>query len=51
MRVVVVGWLSVRETGTDELDKQLKVEENHGFSWRHETLLQTELIVIIYGLL
>ena len=29
---VVVEWLSVRETGADELNKQLTVEENHGWS-------------------
>ena len=34
--------LFVRETGADELDKQLIVEENHGFSSRHETLLPHE---------
>ena len=32
MHVVVVEWLSVRETVADELDKQLTVEENHGCS-------------------
>ena len=32
MHVVVVGWLSVRETGADELNKQLTVEKNHGCS-------------------
>ena len=51
MYVVVVELLSVREPGADGLDKQLTVEENHGFSWQLETLLQTELIVIIYRLL
>ena len=30
IHVVVVEWLSVRETGADELNKQLTVEENHG---------------------
>ena len=29
MHVVVVDWLSVKETVADELDKQLRVEENH----------------------
>ena len=32
MHVVVVDWLSVKETVTDELDKQLRVEENHDYS-------------------
>ena len=32
MHVVVVEWLSVRETGADELNKQLTVEENRGCS-------------------
>ena len=32
IHVVVVEWLSVRETGADELNKQLTVEENHGWS-------------------
>ena len=31
--------LFVRETVADELDKQLTVEENHGCSSRHETVL------------
>ena len=34
--------LFVRQTGPDELDKQLIVEENHGCSSRHETLLLQE---------
>ena len=32
MHVVVVDWLSVKETVADELDKQLRVEENHDCS-------------------
>ena len=51
MHVVVVEWLSVRETGTDKLNKRLTVEENHGCSRQLETLLQSELIVVIYVLL
>ena len=39
-------WRSVRETGTDELDKQLTVEENHDCSSLHETLLQNKLLMI-----
>ena len=33
MHEVAVDWLSVRETGADELDKQLTAEENHDCSW------------------
>ena len=32
--MVVVEWLFVRKTGADELDKQLRVEENDDCSWR-----------------
>ena len=32
MHVVVVDWLFVKETVADELDKQLRVEENHDCS-------------------
>ena len=42
----VVELLSERETGADELDHQLTVEENHGCSSRHGTLLQNELVII-----
>ena len=42
MHVVVVDWLSVKETVTDELDRQLRIEENHNCSWQLETLRQTE---------
>ena len=48
--MVVVDWLFVRETGADELDKQLRVEENHDCSWDLEKLLQTELMLVICGL-
>ena len=34
MHVVVVEWLSVKETVADGLDKQLRVEENHDCSWQ-----------------
>ena len=51
MHVVVVDWLSVKETGADELDKQLTVEENHGCPWQLETLRQTEFIIVVYSLL
>ena len=49
--MVVVDWLFARETGADELDKQLRVEENHDCSWDLEKLLQTELMLVICGLL
>ena len=42
MHVVVVDWLSVKETVPDELDTQLKIEENHDCSWQLETLRQTK---------
>ena len=32
MHVVVVDWLSVKETVADELNKQLRMEENHDCS-------------------
>ena len=32
----------VRETEVDELEKQLTVEENHGYSSGNETLLPRE---------
>ena len=32
MHVVVVEWLSVKETVADEVDKQLRIEENHDCS-------------------
>ena len=51
MHVVVVDWLSVIETVADELDKQLKIEENHDCSWQLETLRQTELMIVVCSLL
>ena len=51
MHVVVVDWLSVKETVADELDKQLKIEENHDCSWQLETLRQTELMIVVCSLL
>ena len=42
MHAWVMECLFVRETGADELDKQLTVEENHGCSSRHETVLPHE---------
>ena len=51
MHVVVVDWLSVKETAADELDKQLRTEENHDCSWQLETLRQTELMIVVCSLL
>ena len=39
MHVVVVDWLSVKETVADELDKQLRIEENHDCSYKGTTPL------------
>ena len=38
MHVVVVDWLSVEEAVANELEKQLRIEENHDYSWQLETL-------------
>ena len=40
-------WRSVEETGADELNKQLTVEENHDCSSLHEILLQNKLMIIV----
>ena len=42
MHACVMECLFVRETGADELDKQLTVEENHRCSSRHQTVLPHE---------
>ena len=42
MHAWVMECLFLRETGADELDKELTVEENHGCSSRHETVLLHE---------
>ena len=47
MQVVVVDWLSVKETVADELKKQLRIEENHDCSWQLEKLRQTELMIVV----
>ena len=47
MQVVVVDWLSVKETVADELNKQLRIEENHDCSWQLEKLRQTELMIVV----
>ena len=44
-------WRSVRETGADELDKQLTIEENHDCSSLLETLLQNKLMIVLCSLL
>ena len=45
-------WRSVRETGADELDKQLTIGENHDdCSSLHETLLQNKLMIVLCSLL
>ena len=51
MHVVVVDWLSVKETVADELDKQLRIEENQDCSWQLETLRQTEVMIVARSLL
>ena len=51
MHVVVVDWLSVKETVADELNKQLRIEENHDCSWQLEKLRQTELMIVVCSLL
>ena len=44
-------WRSVRETGADELDKQLTTGENHDCSSLLETLLQNKLMIVLCSLL
>ena len=51
MHVVVSDWLPVKETVADELDKQLRIEENHDSSLQLETLRQTELMIAVCSLL
>ena len=51
MHVVVVEWLSVKETIADELNKQLRIEENHDCSLQLETLRQTVLMIVVCSLL
>ena len=51
MHVVVADWLSVKETVADELDKQLRIKENHDSSLQLETLRQTELMIAVCSLL
>ena len=51
MHVVVVDCLSVKETVADELNKQLRIQENHDCSWQLEKLRQTELMIVVCSLL
>ena len=51
MHAVIVEWRSGRETGADELDKQLTIGENHDCSLLHETLLQNKLMIVLCSLL
>ena len=51
MHAVIVEWRSGRETGGDELDKQLTIGENHDCSSLHETLLQNKLMIVLCSLL
>ena len=51
MHVVVEDWLSIKESVADELDKQLRNEENHYCSLQLETLRQTELMIVVCSLL
>ena len=51
VHVVVVEWLSLRETGADEQGNQLTGEENHGCCSLHETLLLNELMKAVRSLL
>ena len=46
-----MDWLSLNETVADELDKQLRIGENHKCSWQRETLRQTEIMIIVCSLL
>ena len=51
VHVVLVEWLSLKETGADEQGNQLTAEENHDCCSLHETLLQNELIIAVGSLL
>ena len=51
MHLVVVDCLSVKETVADELNKQLRIQENHDCSWQLEKLRQTELMIVVCSLL
>ena len=51
MHEFAVEWLSLKETGGDEQDNQLTVEENHDCCSLQETLLQNELMILVFSLL
>ena len=51
MNVVVVEWLSLKETGADEQGNQLTAEENHGCCLLHKTLKPNELMMAVGSLL
>ena len=51
MHAVIVEWRSGRETGADELDKQLTIGENNDCSSLLETLLQNKLMIVFCSLL
>ena len=51
MHVVVVEWLSFKETGADEQGNQLTAEENHDCCLLHETLLLNELMMAVGSIL
>ena len=51
MNVVVVEWLSLKETGADEQGNQLTAEENRDCCLIHEILLQNELKIAVGSLL
>ena len=47
MNVVVVEWLSLKETGADEQGNQLTAEENHDCCLLHKTLKPNELMMAV----
>ena len=51
MHVVVVEWLSLKETGADKQGNQLTAEEKHDCCSLHEILLQNELKMAVGSLL
>ena len=51
MNVVVVEWLSLKETGADEQGNQLTAEENHDCCLLHKTLKPNELMMAVGSLL
>ena len=51
VNVVVVEWLSLKETGADEQGNQLTAEENHDCCLLHKTLKPNELMMAVGSLL